>query len=403
MRQEGRTAPAGRTRLPGAVWRAAAFLFLSSGAETFFLFSLLWVAEPQGWSGPATAGLVLALRLPSLAGGVVFGSAVDKYGPRPVAVADTSVRTVLFAGLAVAGWHGVLPLPAVMLAGALGGALGPASYASVRAGLPRLVGAATLPRANTVVAAGEQLQLLAGAALVGPALQALGPGRAMLVPAGMLCLAAALARALPGGSAPASSPTSGGDAARPLAVVRVPRRVGALVALSTAYYFAYGPFEAVTPFYVRDQLGAQEGAYSVLWAAFACGALLTLPLAPLLAKSRPGAVNALGAVIWGAVMLPLAYVDGVAGAALVFLVGGAVWGPYSAVEATALHRWVAPEAHGRVFGIQRSLLATAAPLGAAAGAVAARHHDAATLLAASALACSAAGAAALARTDLRRP
>src|SRR4029450_12013125 len=53
-----------------------------------------------------------------------------------------------------------------------------------------------------------------------------------------------------------------------------------------------------------------------------------------------------------------------------FLVGGLLWGPYTTVETTALQRWVHPARHGAVFGLQRSLLATATPLGAAAGALA---------------------------------
>jgi predicted MFS family arabinose efflux permease len=113
-------------------------------------------------------------------------------------------------------------------------------------------------------------------------------------------------------------------------------------------------------------------------------------------------VNACGAVVWGLAMLPVAVVGDLTSAALLFLVGGAIWGPYSAVEATALQRWTHPSRHGQVFGLQRSLLATAAPLGAAIGAVAVEHWSAATVLAASALACAGAGLLALASADLRR-
>ena len=72
------------------------------------------------------------------------------------------------------------------------------------------------------------------------------------------------------------------------------------------------------------------------------------------------------------------------------------------MEATALQRWTHPSRHGQVFGLQRSQLATAAPLGAAIGAVAVEHWSAATVLAASALACTGAGLLALASADLRR-
>ena len=113
-------------------------------------------------------------------------------------------------------------------------------------------------------------------------------------------------------------------------------------------------------------------------------------------------VKALGALLWGLVMLPLTVTDNLPGAALLFFVGGAIWGPSTAVEATALHRWTTASQHGRVFGVQRSLLATAVPLGAAVGALALERHDPATILCLSALACTCAGAMALVSSDLRR-
>jgi hypothetical protein len=175
-----------------------------------------------------------------------------------------------------------------------------------------------------------------------------------------------------------------------------------LIGLSVAYYLAYGPFQTATPFLVRDQLRAGEGVYSVLWVLFGVGALATLPLAPALSRRRPGVVNAAGAIVWGLAMLPLVLLDSAVAAAVLFLVGGAIWGPYSAVEATALHRWTDPSQHGRVFGLQRSLLSTASPLGAAVAAIALDVFAAGAVLAASALGCVLAGAGALLSKDLRR-
>ena len=37
--------------LPLPVWTAGAVTQLANSADTFLLFLLLWVAEPQGWSG----------------------------------------------------------------------------------------------------------------------------------------------------------------------------------------------------------------------------------------------------------------------------------------------------------------------------------------------------------------
>jgi predicted MFS family arabinose efflux permease len=102
------------------------------------------------------------------------------------------------------------------------------------------------------------------------------------------------------------------------------------------------------------------------------------------------------------VMLPLVAVHSTLAAAGLFLLGGAVWGPYSAVETSALQRWVTPSRHGAVFGLQRSLLGTAAPLGSAAGALAVQFAPPNGVLAISAGACAAAGLCALSNHDLRR-
>jgi Major Facilitator Superfamily len=396
-----------------AVRRAAAAWVLSSTADNFLLFALFWVAGPQGWSGAQTALVVLVLRLPVLAGGLVGGRAVDRVGARGPMLADLGGRAVLMAALAGAGWSGTLPLAAVLVAGALAGLLTPVSYAAARWLVPRVVSPAAVPRANALLALGDQLPLLAGALLVGPVLALLGPGRGMLVPAAMLALAAALAWRLPAGGA------ADGRAVRPGADVAAERRrddarrpgspspwrsprITALVGLSVAYYLAYGPFETVPPALIREQLGGGPGLYGLLWALFGVGALATLPLAPRLARGRPGVVNAVGALAWGLVMLPVAVTGEPWAAALVFLVGGAVWGPYTTVETTALHRWADPAHHGRLFGTQRALLLAAIPLGAAAGALAAAHLAPATVIALSCAACSAAGLLALCVGDLRR-
>jgi predicted MFS family arabinose efflux permease len=168
-----------------------------------------------------------------------------------------------------------------------------------------------------------------------------------------------------------------------------------------AYYFVYGPFETASPSYVRVQLGGAEGSYSVLWALFGVGALVSLSLAPRLTRWRPGVVNAAGAVAWGLTMLPLALLDSVPLAAAVFLLGGLVWGPYTTIETTAIQRWTHPSRHGAVFGLQRSLLTTATPLGAAIGAIALEALSPAAVLALSAGGCVLAGLAALASRDLR--
>jgi len=137
----------------------------------------------------------------------------------------------------------------VLAAGGLSAAVSPATYAAIRWSVPRMVRRGQLGRANTVVGLGEPLPLLAGGALVGPALAWPGPVVSVAVPAVLLLLGAALAGRLPesGTIAMADDTASAHPARHDRSRPHIPRRVTALILLSTAYYLAYGPFETAMP------------------------------------------------------------------------------------------------------------------------------------------------------------
>jgi len=388
-----RPPPSDRFRLAAACW------YLAACADGFLLFVVLWLAGPQGWSGLELAVVILALRLPAMAGGMAGGRAVDRFGGRPVMLLSGLAGAAAFCVLTVVGWSGSLPLgPVILLGGALG-ALTPATYAGARWFAGRLVAPGELARANAALSLGDLVPTVVGGALVGPMLELLGPGPALLLPAFMLLASAALANRLPRLTGHAPLPGRA-DPAHPSAQARG-RAVGALIALSTVYYFAFGPFETGSPTLVRESLGGGAALYGTLWMVFGLCALLALPLSPRLARTRPGVANALGAAAWGIAILPAVLLESASVALASFALAGAIWGPYTSVEATALHRWSPSSRHGRIFGLQRGLLSAAMPLGAAVGALAMEHANANTVLAISAATCSIAGVAALAVPSLR--
>ncbi|MEU0090678.1 MFS transporter [Kribbella sp. NPDC006257] len=387
-------------RLTAATWWLATAWTLASTADNFLFFVLFWIAGPQGWTGIETAVLVIAMRLPTLAGGILGGRAVDRFGPIRMMLVDGVARTLLMAGLVVASVGGTLNIWIVLLLGAAAGTTAPLSYAAARTLVPRLVPQDLLGKANALLSIGDQLPLLLGAILTGPALALLGTGPAFLLPCLMMAGVTAITVHLR--DAPQYGNRISTPAPRPGTTRRSPRVIG-LVALSVAYYFTYGPYETVLPYYVREQLASGLGGYTLLWALFGAAALLTLPTAAPLSRHRPGLVNAAGAIAWGLLMLPLAFTHQLAVAAVGFAVAGAIWGPYSAIETTALQRWTDPADHGRIFGTQRALLALASPLGAAVGALASDKFSPAAILAASALGCALAGLAACMIPGLRRP
>ncbi|GAA1520316.1 MFS transporter [Kribbella lupini] len=392
--------PTKTSSLPAPMRRLAAGWTLASAADNFLMFVLLWSAGPQGWSGQQTALLVVAIRLPAVLGGVLGGRAVDRFGPVPMLLLDAVARVFLMGALAISAWNGDLHIWTVLALGAAAGTTAPLSYAAARTLVPRLVEPHLLGKANALLSIGDQLPLLLGAILTGPALGLLGTGPAFLLPLAMLVAVAVIALRMR--AAPQYAPVRPDDAGTTGARTWRSARVIGLISLSVAYYFTYGPYETVMPYFVREELGSGLGGYTVIWALFGAAALLTLPLAARLSRHRPGLVNAVGAIAWGALMLPLAFVHDLTAVAIGFAVSGAIWGPYAAIETTALHRWTDPADHGRIFGTQRAVLAIASPLGAAVGALGIDRLSPPAILAISAAGCALAGLAALSIRDLRR-
>jgi predicted MFS family arabinose efflux permease len=257
-------------------------------------------------------------------------------------------------------------------------------------------------RANTLLALTEGLPIIASAVLAGPALAWLGAG-AFAVPAVMLVAALWIAAGLGPGRPPQgireeSEPEAVGGARRGF-----PRSVIALIVLSTAYFFAYGPFQPLLPVLVERHLDGDATTFAVLRVGVGLGALVGLVFAPYLASlDRPGLVNAWGAVLYGLAMLPLVFVHSVTWALGIYFLSGVVWGPYAAVETTALQKWTRPEQHGRVFGLQRALVISAIPAGGAIGSLALDRAGLTAILAGSALLCSVVGVLALMYPPLRR-
>jgi predicted MFS family arabinose efflux permease len=378
---------------------------LDLGSDAFVLFTVLWIAGPQGWTGAQTALIVIALRLPALVGGWIGGRAIDRYGPVPLMIAQAVVRIGCLVGLTGFAWSGHYPLLGVLVLGGLSGAVVPIGYAAARTLVPRLLPESQFARANTLLVIGDQASLLVGAALVGPLLSAIGAGPALLAPVVMLCGATALYVKLPREKAAHIDTTASlpGASSSPLSTTRSWRRpVYALVTLSCFYYFVYGPFEPALPYFTRQNLHAGVGSYSVLWFAFGLGALVGLTQTSRLSRYRPGLVNAVGAALWGLVTIPLVFTTSTIVAAVVMVVSGAVWGPYLAIEATALQRWTPPAIHGRLFGIQHAILAVATPLGAAAGSLALLDYSSKSILTVALLACLGAGLLALTSRSIRQ-
>jgi MFS family permease len=383
-----------------AVRRLSAGLLLSRTGDQLTTIALVWFVLDLTGSGVAVGLVLVCAGLPPVVTGPLLGRVLDRWSPRRVMVADNLARATLVGAVPVLHWLDRLNMPLLYGLSLAAGALVPATDVGVRVALSRLVDQAELEHANVLLSIGDQVGALVGPAAGGLLVGLVGPPPVLLADAASFLAMAALVRPLPEAATTAPGPPpAGGPATRAAARDPVVRTV---VGLTLVYFLAYGPLEPALPLYSRDVLGAGPGGYGLLWSAFGAGALVGLATVPVVARLRPGLALAGNALAWGAALLPLLVITATVPAMLVLAVGGLVWAPYTALEASLLQRVVPARALGRVFGVRRAVTAAATPLGAAAGGLLLDRTAPTAVIGLSAITCMLAGTAALCAPALHR-
>jgi MFS family permease len=294
-----------------------------------------------------TVGMVAFL----LTGGIVS----DRAERRRVLIAADIVRAGALVGMGVLSVTGAVEIWHLVALSVLIGAgeafFGPAFGALV----PDVVATEHLVQANAL----DQLVRQAAARLAGPALgglvvAAVGVGSAFLVDAGTfalsaLCVGAMSARALP----VERTESMRREIREGLQYVRrEPWLWATLIAASVSLLFFLGPIEVLLPYVVRNDLDAGAGGYGAVLAATGVGAVATSLV--LSQVGVPRRYLTFMYLTWGVATLPfLIYAFGTSlWQFLVFAVfegacmaaGGVVWG-------TLMSTRVPPDLRGRVHSL----------------------------------------------------
>jgi hypothetical protein len=154
------------------------------------------------------------------------------------------------------------------------------------------------------------------------------------------------------------------------------------------FFFSYGPLEAALPLYSDAILQTDAQGYGLLWSALAVGALIgTLSSTVISRHLRLGVALPLIALLWGASLLPMVFINELWSACGLLFVGGLMWGPYTPMETTLLQRNVPRAQLGRVFGARSTLLIGGSPLGLATGGILLAFVPSTIVIALSACAC----------------
>lgn len=398
--------PSGSLLVRSADLRRITVAFVvSTSSDQFTLVALLWYVLQVTNSPLALSAVVLANRVPASLSAPAVGRLLDRLSPVKLMVAHSLARAAFLLVIPVLHAVGLTSLLGIMLPAFCLGLLAPLTDVGVRVVIPRLVPLRELTAANGILAIGEQFPFLVGPALGGVFVGVLGANALLLPALGSVLVARLLRKVGDGSTVPAGAPpatqsdeTLGTSGFKLL--VRNPA-VRALLLLTFAYFFAYGPLEPALPLYARDHLHAGGGGYGALWSAVGAGAIAGLVLVKPLSRLRPGIVNAAGAIGWGVLLVPLPWVHSLTPALVVLFFAGVVWAPYIAIEASVIQQLMPPATHGTVFGARRSAMVLASPSGAAVGGAMLRHLPADMVILASGLACVAAGAACLAAKSVR--
>jgi MFS family permease len=379
-------------------------LSVSYLGDQFTTIALLWFALQLTGSGAAVGLVILCFQLPGVATGALLGRLLDRVQPRLVMGLDNLARAALIAAMPLLYALGMLQLWQVFVLALLAGALSPATSAGVRMFLPSLVPADALDRANALTAASMQFSYLVGPVAAGFAVAALGGPWALLIDAASFLLMGLLVLTLPNvDHAPRAAQPDAGKRWLGFGTLFNLRYVPALTLLALVFFFSYGPLEAALPVYSSQTLHANAEGYGLLWTGFGVGAFLgVVTLTRLSTRWRPSIALPLIAVLWGALLCPLLFLQRLVPAMIFLGLAGAAWAPYTPMETSILQRLVPAEVRGQVFGARLALVVAAAPLGAALGGVLLQYLAAPLVIAISGVACILAGVGGLVSPSLRQ-
>jgi MFS family permease len=383
----------------GRLWAGR---LVSLFGDAFTLIALPWFVLQVTGSGTATAGILLTLQLPAILTSMVIGSLIDRFQPRAIITTDNGLRALIIALIPILYWFGMLELWLLFLLTFLAGMLVPATEVGLRSILPDLVEDKDLDAANMLWSFSPNLSLVIGPAVAGILVATFGGPSVLLIDAGTFAVMALVASTLPilkRSEPPTQAPLSQRLGLHQLWKMKIVRLT---TLLSFVFFFSYCPLEAALPLYSKVILQTDARGYGLLWSALAVGALIgTLSSTTLSRRLRLGVALPLIALLWGASLLPMIFINNLWLACGLLFLGGLMWGPYTPMETTLLQRSVPKEQLGKVFGARATLLIGGSPLGLATGGILLAFVPSTSVIALSAFACILVGLSGLASSTFR--
>ncbi|MBM9466506.1 MFS transporter [Nakamurella leprariae] len=343
----------------GYRWLAVS-LCLSLMGGGVWLIAVVWQVVAMDGGPTALAVVTTGTAIGMIATTLLGGALADRIPQRRIIVVIEIVRAAAVGLGAVLALTDSLPWWVLATVAVISGCMDGLYYPAYSALLPALLPAHRLLAANGLEGMlRPALAQAAGPALASALVAASSPGLAMLASAVASALAAWAVLRVP--ATPVRRDLSAdGDTrparamARDVAVgfrymLRTPWLLGTLLFACLMVLAMMGPFEVLTPFAIRDQVGGGPAEHALLLAAFgvagAVASLITgsvrMPRRYLSVMNLSWGIGSIPLIVFGIAtdLWPMVVAAAILGA--MFSVGSVIWG-------TLLQRRVPPELLGRV-------------------------------------------------------
>jgi MFS family permease len=301
-------------------------------------------------------------------GGLAAGLLLDRFDKRTVLMADTAARAVVMVSVPVLAVLDALPVWWLFVVAATYGLLKMIPLAGVPAVIPSLVDEDDLTTANALESISYGIGGIAGPALAGVLIAAIGAPAVVAVDAlsyvvFLLCLAA-IPRIPPDAADTAAGAPRRGIRPAVELLVSAPA-ILATTLMFMAFNIGEGVFVVLVPVYVVDVLGRDAAAYGALLATFSAGLLVgSVIVGALPTPVRLGRAIAIGQLASGILLAAYLLEPGYAAALAIGAVFGAAASPLTIWAQTIRMQLIPLELRGRVFALLRTMMQSTPPIGA---------------------------------------
>jgi predicted MFS family arabinose efflux permease len=352
--------------------RSFRLLWLGDTASTLgdvvgFL-ALVWLVYTTAGSVRSLGIFVAVYTAPVLVGGPIAGAALDRFDKRKLLLADNLVRGALVALIPVLHVIGALEVWHLYAFAAVYGLLKMIPLAGVPSMIPDLVDESDLAGANGLESISFFISSIAGAAIGGALIAAVGGATALWIDAlSYFAFAFALWRI---GPVWAHASHARDHASRSYAIRDALRFiVRSRVILATTLMFmavnvAVGMIDVIGPVYVKEILDRGAGTYGAIVAVASGAGLAGAVYAGASSRADLGRSIAVCEIAAGLVYSLLAAKLTLILAFLVFAVASLFLGPLTVWAQTIRMRVIPADLRGRIFGLLRTAMQATPPLGA---------------------------------------